>query len=128
MKQSQIVSSYDTILTLVLLSKEIVANFLIYPHVFPAGGTNAAQKNFYEEWWFLVIVALVGTIVIILVGASLCMLGRSRLYVGTYHLACWVASSGGHFFEKNWFFEMLECRNGSTAKAGVIISKFGRSA
>ncbi|XP_030834826.1 protein sidekick-2 [Strongylocentrotus purpuratus] len=47
----------------------------------PAGGTNAAQKNFYEEWWFLVIVALVGTIVIILVGATLCMLGRSRLYV-----------------------------------------------
>ncbi|XP_041473856.1 protein sidekick-2-like [Lytechinus variegatus] len=47
----------------------------------PAAGTNLAQKNFYEEWWFLVIVALVGIIVIILVGATLCMLGRSRLYV-----------------------------------------------
>lgn len=36
--------------------------------------------NFYEEWWFLVIVALVGIIIIILVGATLCMLGRSKLY------------------------------------------------
>ncbi|XP_071813143.1 protein sidekick-1-like isoform X3 [Apostichopus japonicus] len=42
-----------------------------------AGG---AQANFYEEWWFLVIVALIGIIIIILVGASLCMLGRSKLY------------------------------------------------
>ncbi|XP_071504823.1 protein sidekick-2-like [Diadema antillarum] len=44
-------------------------------------GTPGAQKNFYEQWWFLVIIALVGVIVIILVGATLCMLGRSRLYV-----------------------------------------------
>ncbi|XP_022080215.1 protein sidekick-2-like isoform X2 [Acanthaster planci] len=38
------------------------------------------QKMFYEEWWFLVIVGLVVLIVLILITATLCMLGKSRLY------------------------------------------------
>ncbi|XP_071796641.1 protein sidekick-2-like isoform X2 [Asterias amurensis] len=44
----------------------------------PANGV--AQKMFYEEMWFLAIVGLVVLIVLILITATLCMLGKSRLY------------------------------------------------
>ncbi|XP_038069656.1 protein sidekick-2-like isoform X2 [Patiria miniata] len=50
-------------------------------------GENTAQpdpgltmKKFYEEWWFLIIVGLVVLIVLILITATLCMLGKSRMY------------------------------------------------
>ena len=49
-----------------------------------ATGGLAMDGEFYQQWWFLVILALVGLIIIILVTATLCMLGRSRLYVGKY--------------------------------------------
>ncbi|XP_072043107.1 protein sidekick-2-like [Amphiura filiformis] len=45
------------------------------------GSYQGEEGEFYQQWWFLVILALVGLIIIILVTATLCMLGRSRLYV-----------------------------------------------
>ncbi|XP_033119268.1 protein sidekick-2-like isoform X2 [Anneissia japonica] len=47
------------------------------PFAVPATGTVV----FYEEWWFLVIVGLVGFIVVILVVATLCMCGKNGKYV-----------------------------------------------
>jgi len=43
-----------------------------------SGGSVAGEKPFYQRWWFLVIIALIGIILVLVVVGILYVTGKKR--------------------------------------------------
>lgn len=52
----------------------------IYPDFFPVMSTAQSDRPFYEEWWFLLVMALVGLILILVLVFALLLHGHNSRY------------------------------------------------